>query len=237
MQKTLVGLFVLTFLSIFVKPSFAVEEVRMQPLMTEPGAASSPAVTRPLTTPRVLQKQSFHNEINNKRMEVRQTVSSRGASLTTTGMPMQNARVQQINSRFAQVNDQVLDTWATALDQLEKMVERASSESAALEAVNADTTAVDAAIARAEFAISTAKAAVRVQAGKTYTLPESSPSMLQTPAVTLLNQMRADMRITHMSVVSAKTAVRSTMSALIGAKQALLSTPSPVASGGAVIGE
>jgi hypothetical protein len=235
MRKTFSSVFVVIFLLSLATPVSAVEEVRMQPFTSGPVNTASPSSTQPMP-PRVMPKKTFRGEITDKRMEMKQTMSSDGATLRTSTSPLQNRPAQMVNNRFETVNESVLQTWATALDQLENMVERASSEAAGLLAADINTASVEASISRAEFAISTAKSTVRAQANKTYTMPDVENKLMRTTAQATLTQMRTDMRVTHMSVVSAKTAVRSVMSALVTAKTSLDPVP-PVASNGAEITE
>jgi hypothetical protein len=230
MVKKFSSIVALTLLMVFVPGVSAQEERMIMPEVTRP------MVTMPSRQPMVAKPTlTFKEEIKNKRMYTRQLDSSREASLTVTGLPGQNSN-QQLNARLTTANASVVDTWALALDQLEDMVKRASSEAAGLDTAGVNVTSLESAIARAEFAINTAKAAVMVQSEMTYAVPAVDNTMVRTSALRTINQLRLNSRITHTSVQTAKTAVRSVMSALVTAKRSLLTTP-PVATGGAVIGE
>jgi hypothetical protein len=238
MGKKLGSLIALILLVVVVPGVSAQEEtMMMQQTTTQPVVSISPR--QPMVTRPVMQPKRFQAEIKEKRFEAKQSVSSREASMTTRPL-IQNAQkkaaMQNIDSKLLSVNDSVTIKWATALDEFESMTMRASSEAAGLKAAGIQTVNLDAALTRAEFAIDTAKTAVMTQAGKSYAINATSEAGLRTAGMNSMSQMRNDLRVTHTSVLSAKTAVKSAMSALVNTKRSLLNT-TPVATGGAVIGE
>ena len=108
--------------------------------------------------------------------------------------------VGKIDARIEEVNTKTVDRFTEVLNKLQTFVDRVSTPSAG-PAVLSD-------IAAAQKAITTARTAVGIQAGKIYTITITNDATLKINVGKTISQFRKDLVAVHKLVIDAKQAVQ-----------------------------
>ncbi len=161
---------------------------------------------------------SFRGQLEAKRAAAKSSIASKRTQLQTRIAQIQDSEkkvvVTRIESRLEATNMAVTDRYATALEEMNLFLDRASTKAAMLEAGGMDTMTVEASITRARTAITTAQTAVANQAGKTYTPTLTTDANIATNVGSSVSLLRQDLRVTYQSVINARQAVSSAVRAL-----------------------
>lgn len=124
--------------------------------------------------------------------------------------------VEKIDRSLDALNDKMTKHFLNVLEKLEDILARISERADKAESDGIDVSLVDAAIALAQTAIDSAKAAVETQAGKTYTLTVNAEDKLRVDVGKARQALHADLRTVYGTVKKAKEAVHAAASTLAG---------------------
>lgn len=121
---------------------------------------------------------------------------------------------KQIDSKISTFNQNHTDKMAGALDSLQQILDKISSQSTQLKTRGINTATLDVSIADAQKAINHAKTQVLNQAGRDYVASVSGEMRLKMEVGTAVSQFRLDLQTANKSVIAAKQAVHNAASEL-----------------------
>ncbi len=115
--------------------------------------------------------------------------------------------LERIDNKIQVTNQSVTDRFTDILEDLESINTRVESKAKELSTSGKDTQALEGAIADATSALSAAKAAVRVQSSKDYTIEIGSDETLKSQATQTVASFRTDISTLRDQIEEAKTDV------------------------------
>ncbi len=175
-------------------------------------------------------RDTFQEKIKENKELLRTKLQEKKDTLKERVKKFKDTRKQEIllrlNDQLDILNDRMVQHFTSVLSKLELITNRISDRASKLSENGADTSSVLDALKTASEAIATARTAVTVQAGKTYTITVSTETKLATDVGKVRQLLREDLKKVKESIDSARTAVRKAAQALTS----LIDSRSPSAS-------
>ncbi len=192
--------------------------IRPNPMIATTSSALSTSSVSAMRVQIQQARDSAQAAIANMRATAQATIATQRAALQTKLAAIKDtqkqATVLKLNDQFAQINQNKTDQLNTALNTISEALGKIQENSAALQSAGTNTTDLDAKIAVAQTAINTARAAVVVQAGKTYPITITTATALKTSVGAVSKTLEADIGTTRSTVAAARTAVQQALTAL-----------------------
>lgn len=128
------------------------------------------------------------------------------------------ATVERVQQRIDQINKKRTDQITAFLDRLVKILEKIESRKEKAKAAGKDVSSVESAIKESKAKIEVARAAVKAQAEKSYTIEITGEPGLKNAVGKTISSLGRDLRKTHKIVIEAKQAVQKVFSLIKGIK-------------------
>lgn len=164
-------------------------------------------------------REEFNETIKTKRGELKDEIEAKREKLKTSLEKIKDERkketVERIDLRIDALNEKMMGHFSDVLDKLEKMLLRVSdrADRASIER-GLDVSAVRLAIDKANTAIASARSAIEVQSGKTYTIKVTTEGALKTDVGKSRQALGADLAKVRDAVKDAQSAVKDVAVAL-----------------------
>lgn len=229
MHKRLILLFVFALLAV---------PVSAQTSTPSPALDSTEVVTTQETTDSKPLKIRTREELQAEKMRMQEqqaerkeaTMEKREAfteKITEVKDQRKQVALENLDERIVVINKVITDRMLKNLDTMEEILGRIQTK---VDGVDDDTTVVQTAIDEAKIAIDAARVTVEDQQAKEYVLEISNETALKTDARTLIQQLKADLKMTHEVVKGAREAVvmaAREMAKVMGEKPAPSTTIAP----------
>ena len=159
------------------------------------------------------QKRSeLKSAIEAKRTELRDKIKVKKEELKTQLQKIKDERkkqiVERVDERIDALNERMTGHYLKVLEQIEDVLGKVSSRADKAATNGADITAVKAAIAKAQTAIASVRAAATTQAGKTYQIIVTGDNNLRVDVGQARQALHTDLVSTREAVKAAHMAVR-----------------------------
>lgn len=163
-------------------------------------------------------REEFHKSVEEKREAAKGEIEKKREELKDRLKTIKDDRKKKIIERVAEeihkLNERQMEHFSNVLDKLEKILERIDSRADKAEANGRDVAAVRTKIIEAQAAIDAAKAAVAVQAGKTYDIQIGDENALRQTVGEARQALHRDIAVVRELVVKAREAVKAAATAL-----------------------
>jgi Skp family chaperone for outer membrane proteins len=157
-------------------------------------------------------RESFRKEIQNKQQELRQKVEARQKVLKEELSKIKDERrriaVEKIDRQLGELNERLVNHFADTLDRLEEALSRISARTDLAEKQGLKTAEVRVAINKALASIEASRSAIKLQAGKTYTLTITGDDNLRVQVDKARLALKDDLAKVRQTLIAAKEAVR-----------------------------
>lgn len=179
-------------------------------------------------------REELKDRMEQKREELKTRIETKRTELKERLTKIKDERKKQVVERIDKsldaLNERVTKHFLSALEKLEDILARINERTDKAEGQGTDASSVDTAIAVAQAAINDAKAAVEVQADKTYTLTINTEDKLREDVGKTRQALHADLRAVQEKVKVARDAVHEAARAFAKVHGRDLATPSPTVS-------
>lgn len=164
-------------------------------------------------------KEEFNNTVKIKRDKLQNEIKTKREGLKVRLEKIKDERkketVERIDQRIDALNDKMMQHFSTVLDKLEEMLIRISERADKMATERGlDVSSVRSAIDNANTAIASARSAIEVQSGKTYSINITTESFLKTDVGKARQALGADLAKVKDVVKTAHSAVRDAAVAL-----------------------
>lgn len=174
-------------------------------------------------------RQNFIQSIQAKRVEaIKMAVEKRRvfkAQLSALKDQRKKTVVENIDNKISFFNQNHVEKMVNALDSLQQILDKISSQSSQLKAKSINTATLDTSVANAQNAIASAKTQVLNQASKEYVATISGETKLKAEVGVTVSQFRLDLQTANKSIIEAKQAVHNAASELAKLVSALKNSP------------
>ena len=163
-------------------------------------------------------REDFKRILENKKEDLENRIEAKREELKTR---LQNIRdenkretVERIDKRLDEINKNRLEHFTNILDRLDEILLRITSRTDKAEQNGKNVTEVRTAISAANTAIANARAAITVQAGKTYSITVTTEADLRDAVKTARKALHDDLKKVFDLVKAARTAVHNAATTL-----------------------
>lgn len=163
-------------------------------------------------------REEVRNAVETKRAEVKATVEQKRTELRDRLSAVRDERkkavVERLYDNLNALNKRMVDLLFSKLEHIENILDRVRSRADKAEAHDLDVSSARDEIAAAQQAIERARAVLREQAGKSYTIEVTDETTLRQKVQAVKEQLHADLAAARDAVKAAMEAVRKAAVAL-----------------------
>ncbi|MDP3731180.1 MAG: hypothetical protein Q8R34_01650 [bacterium] len=175
-----------------------------------------------------VQREEFNVQIKEKRQALQDQIKEKREALKERLQIVKDERkkavVEKLDQRLDALNEKMTNHFSETLKKMDDLLVRIGERANQAEERGVDVSAVRSAITSASASIEASRAAIAVQAGKTYTITITSETGLRQDVGVVRQQLNQALRAVHATVISARESVRKAATTLA---QLPKPTPSP----------
>ena len=179
-----------------------------------------------------LQREEFNERLKEKRQALQEQIKEKKETLKERLKIVKDERkkqtVEKLDQRMDALNEKMTSHFSEALKKIDDLLVRIGERANRAEENGIDVSAVRSAITSVSTSIEASRAAIAVQAGKTYTITITSETGLRQDVGVIRQQLNQDLRAVQTTVKAAHENARKAATALAQLpKPTLTSSPTP----------